>query len=66
MSLKRRRTFQSTSDSEVIVHLIAHSKTGDFYVRAIEALRQVSGAFSLLILRERELIAVRDPYGVRP
>ncbi|OGW58302.1 MAG: amidophosphoribosyltransferase [Nitrospirae bacterium RBG_16_43_8] len=58
--------FQSTSDSEVIVHLIAHSKAGDFYERVIEALRQASGAFSLLILRERELIAVRDPYGVRP
>jgi len=58
--------FQSTSDSEVIVHLIAHSKTGDFHERVIQALKQVSGAFSLLILRERELIAVRDPYGVRP
>ena len=63
---KEGAIFQSTSDSEVIVHLIAHSKTGDFYERVIEALRQVSGAFSLLILRERELIAVRDPYGVRP
>ena len=58
--------FQSTSDSEVIVHLIAHSKGGDFYERVIQALKQVSGAFSLLILREKELIAVRDPYGVRP
>ncbi|MFZ3122331.1 MAG: amidophosphoribosyltransferase [Thermodesulfovibrionales bacterium] len=63
---KEGAIFQSTSDSEVIVHLIAHSKTGDFYERVIEALKQVSGAFSLLILRERELIAVRDPYGVRP
>jgi amidophosphoribosyltransferase len=63
---KEGAIFQSTSDSEVIVHLIAHSKTRDFYERVIEALRQVSGAFSLLILRERELIAVRDPYGVRP
>lgn len=63
---KEGAIFQSTSDSEVIVHLIAHSKTGDFYESVIEALRQVSGAFSLLILRERELIAVRDPYGVRP
>jgi amidophosphoribosyltransferase len=63
---KEGAIFQSTSDSEVIVHLIAHSKTGDFYDKVIQALRQVSGAFSLLILRERELIAVRDPYGVRP
>ncbi len=58
--------FQSTSDSEVIVHLIAHSKGESFYERVSEALKKVSGAFSLLILREKELIAVRDPYGVRP
>jgi len=58
--------FQSTSDSEVVVHLIAHSKGESFYERVIQALREVSGAFSLLILREKELIAARDPYGVRP
>jgi amidophosphoribosyltransferase len=58
--------FQSTSDSEVVVHLIAHSKGEDFYDRVIEALRRVNGAFSLVILREKELIAARDPYGVRP
>ncbi|MBI5100549.1 MAG: amidophosphoribosyltransferase [Nitrospirae bacterium] len=58
--------FQSTSDSEVVVHLIAHSKGDSFHERVIQALRQVSGAFSLLILRENELIAARDPYGVRP
>ena len=58
--------FQSTSDSEVVVHLIAHSKGESFHERVIQALKQVSGAFSLLILRENELIAARDPYGVRP
>ncbi|MEW6214506.1 MAG: amidophosphoribosyltransferase [Nitrospirota bacterium] len=58
--------FQSTSDSEVIVHLIAHSREYDFYERLLHALKQISGSFSLLILREKELIAVRDPYGVRP
>ena len=58
--------FQSTSDSEVIVHLIAHAKGNNFYDRIIEALKKVSGAYSLLILTEKELIAVRDPYGVRP
>jgi amidophosphoribosyltransferase len=58
--------FQSTADSEVIVHLIAHAKGNDFYERIIEALKKVSGAYSLLLLRENELIAVRDPYGVRP
>ncbi len=58
--------FQSTSDSEVIVHLIAHSKGESFHERVIQAVKEVSGAFSLLILREKELIAARDPYGVRP
>ncbi len=58
--------FHSTSDSEVIVHLTAHIHGESFRHRLIHALRDVSGAFSLLILREKELIAVRDPYGVRP
>lgn len=58
--------FQSTSDSEVIVHLIAHAKGEDPHERIIQALAKVSGAFSLLILREKELIAVRDPFGIRP
>ncbi len=58
--------FQSTSDSEVIVHLIAHAKGNSFHERIIEALKKVSGAYSLLILKEDEMIAVRDPYGVRP
>ncbi len=58
--------FQSSSDSEVIVHLIAHAKGDDFYERVLHALKQINGAFSLLILKEKELIAVRDPYGVRP
>ena len=58
--------FQSSSDSEVIVHLIAHSKGNEFYERVAHAISQVSGSFSLIILREKELIAIRDPYGVRP
>ncbi len=58
--------FQSSSDSEVIVHLIAHAKGDDFNERVLHALKQINGAFSLLIMREKELIAVRDPYGVRP
>ena len=58
--------FQSTSDSEVIVHLIAHSKGETFHERIVQALQEVSGAYSLLILRPNELVAVRDPYGVRP
>ncbi|HDO21701.1 MAG TPA: amidophosphoribosyltransferase [Nitrospirae bacterium] len=58
--------FQSNSDSEVIVHLTAHSKGGDIHQRIISALNQVKGAYSLLILLEKEMIAIRDPFGVRP
>lgn len=58
--------FQSTSDSETLLHLIARAKSDDPYERIMEALRTVKGAFSLLFLREEELIAVRDPFGVRP
>ena len=58
--------FQSDSDSEVIVHLIAHSKEETFLNRVIEALTMVRGAYSLVFLTEREVIAARDPYGFRP
>ena len=58
--------FQSTSDSEVILHLMARSRQGKFREKVIDALSQVSGAYSLLLMREREMVAVRDPHGVRP
>ncbi|MBI1822724.1 MAG: amidophosphoribosyltransferase [Nitrospirae bacterium] len=58
--------FQSTVDSEVIVHLIAHSKGDTLIQRMTDALSRVSGAFSLVFLSEEGLIGVRDPYGVRP
>ncbi|KWT81205.1 amidophosphoribosyltransferase [Candidatus Magnetominusculus xianensis] len=58
--------FQSNADSEVIVHLIAHSTARTAEEKVIEAVNQIHGAFSLLILKEDELIAVRDSFGVRP
>ncbi|MEF9426377.1 MAG: amidophosphoribosyltransferase [Candidatus Mariimomonas ferrooxydans] len=58
--------FQSTSDSEVIVHLIANSRAGGLYESITDALRKLCGAFSLLMMTGKELIAVRDPYGFRP
>jgi len=58
--------FQSTSDSEVIVHLIANSKAGGIYERLTGVLEKLYGAFSLLLMTENELIAVRDQYGFRP
>jgi amidophosphoribosyltransferase len=58
--------FQSTTDTEVIIHLIAHSQGRTLLDRVIEGLRRVRGAYSLLLLSERGLIAVRDSYGLRP
>lgn len=58
--------FHSSSDSEVLLHLIARSKREHFHERIIEALAEVSGAYSLLFLRESEMIVARDPFGVRP
>ena len=58
--------FQSNSDSEVIVHLIASSKAGGLHERLIDAMRQLSGAFSILLMTENELFALRDPFGFRP
>jgi amidophosphoribosyltransferase len=58
--------FQSTSDSEVIIHLIAHSKSDTFLARVIDALSQVRGAFSVVLMTDNGLIAARDPHGLRP
>jgi amidophosphoribosyltransferase len=58
--------FQSSMDSEVIIHLIAHSQQERLLQRIVDALERVRGAYSLLFLSEEGMIGVRDPYGVRP
>ncbi len=58
--------FQSNSDTEVIVHLIARSPLPTVEDRIIDALSQVKGAYCLVILTENKLIAARDPHGFRP
>jgi amidophosphoribosyltransferase len=58
--------FQSTSDSEVILHLLARSQSSDMIEALGETLAKVQGAFSLLILTNDSLIGVRDPNGFRP
>jgi len=58
--------FQSTMDSEVIIHLIAQSRMATLHERIVDALSHVQGSYSLLIITEEELIAVRDPNGFRP
>jgi amidophosphoribosyltransferase len=60
--------FQSTSDTEVIVHLIARSRERKrgFMSRLIDALKQIEGAYALTLLTKKKLIGIRDPLGIRP
>jgi amidophosphoribosyltransferase len=58
--------FQSTMDTEVIVHLMAQSRERSLPDCVVAALQKVKGAYSLVFLSENELIAVRDPNGFRP
>ncbi|MCP4650645.1 MAG: amidophosphoribosyltransferase [PVC group bacterium] len=58
--------FQSSMDSEVIVHLLAQSSNKDYRQRVVETLSQLDGAYSLSILINNVLIGVRDPHGFRP
>jgi amidophosphoribosyltransferase len=58
--------FQSNSDTEVILHLYARSKARSIEDAIVESVRQVQGAFSLVMLTKDRLIAVRDPHGFRP
>lgn len=58
--------FQSTSDSEIILHLAARSKQSSPVLQIKEALETVRGAYCLVILTDEGLIAARDPYGFRP
>jgi amidophosphoribosyltransferase len=58
--------FQSTSDTETIIHLVARSHYNLIVERLVDALNQVEGAYSLVALTSKKLIGVRDPWGVRP
>lgn len=58
--------FQTTSDTEVILHLIARSKLEDQVDQILEALKRIEGAYCVTILTDDKLIAARDPYGFRP
>jgi amidophosphoribosyltransferase len=58
--------FQSSSDSELIIHLIAGAHSSDLPGKVVEALAQVRGAYSLVLLTERGMIGARDPFGFRP
>ena len=58
--------FQSSMDTEVLIHLIASSKEGPLLDRLVDALRRVRGSYSLLVMTEGRMIAARDPNGFRP
>jgi len=58
--------FQSTSDTEVILHLIATSRYPTLMDRLVDALRMIEGAYSLICMTPKRMIACRDPLGIRP
>ena len=58
--------YQSTSDTEVILHLVARSRRVNLIERFIEALRELEGAYSLAVITNKKLIGARDPLGIRP
>jgi amidophosphoribosyltransferase len=57
---------QSTTDTEVILHLVAHSRRNRFVERYIDALRQLEGAYALVSMTNKKLVGARDPLGIRP
>ncbi len=64
--VKEGAIFQSTSDTETIIHLVARSSYSRIVDRLVDALKQVQGAYSLVALTSKKLIGARDPFGVRP
>jgi amidophosphoribosyltransferase len=64
--IKSGSLFQATSDTEVIIHLMARSKATSIEDRLADALKQIEGAYSLVCLTNEAIIGVRDPLGVRP
>ncbi len=64
--IQRGSIFQSTSDTEVIIHLVATSTYRTLLDRFIDALKQIEGAYSLICMTTEGMIACRDPLGIRP
>ena len=64
--IKKGAIFKSSMDTEVILHLIAQSKAKTIADRIIDALNQIKGAYSILIMTNNSIYAIRDPHGVRP
>ena len=64
--VKRGSIFQSTSDTEVIIHLVATSRYPTIVDRLVDALRLLEGAYALIVMTPEGMIACRDPLGIRP
>ena len=64
--VKEGAIFRTTSDTETIVQLIAKSKREKFIDKLIDALFQIQGGYSLVLLTNKKLVGVRDPFGIRP
>ncbi len=58
--------YKTTSDSEIIAHMYANSSGKDWFEKSNYCMRYIKGAYSLLIMTKKEMIAVRDPLGIRP
>ena len=64
--VKEGAIFRTTSDTETIVQLIAKSKREKMIDKLIDTLFQIQGGYSLVIMTNKKLIGVRDPFGIRP
>ncbi len=64
--VKEGAIFRTTSDTETIVQLIAKSKRDKFLDKLIDALFQIQGGYSLILMTNKKLVGVRDPFGIRP
>ncbi|MEN7536144.1 amidophosphoribosyltransferase [Aurantiacibacter flavus] len=64
--VKNGAIFQSTSDTEVIIHLVATSRYHTMLDKLVDALRMVEGAYALIVMTPRGMAACRDPLGIRP
>ena len=64
--VKQGAIFRTTSDTETIVQLIAKSERNKFIDKLIDALFQIQGGYSLVLMTNKKLIGVRDPFGIRP
>ena len=58
--------FQTSSDSEIFLHLLSRSRKTDFYDALVESLNKTAGAYSMVLMHDDSLVAIRDPSGFRP